>query len=49
MTESNEMETGQVVIGTRKNPWGGEMVRTQLCAIQRWKVEHALSGGRPCR
>lgn len=29
MTVSNEMEIGQVVIGTRKNPWSGKIMRTR--------------------
>lgn len=28
MTVSNEMEFGQVVIGTRENPWSGKIMRT---------------------
>lgn len=29
MTVSNEMEIGQVVIGTRENPWSGRIMRTR--------------------
>lgn len=44
MTVSNEMEPGQVVIGTQENPWGGRNNEnsgpfTAFCL----KVEHALS------
>lgn len=44
MTVSNEMESGQVVIGTQENPWGRRNNENSgLFTAFHQKVEHALS------
>lgn len=45
MTVSNEMESGQVVIGTQENPWGGRNNENSgLFTTFREKVEHDCPG-----